>query len=270
MRAWLLTDKPDHPVLAEVARLLTEEHGVDVEYPAAGSGGAARAERPDLVLLKGHDPGALSLAESQHRCGVAVVNGPQATANCLDRRMMARLARGAGLPFPVTSPPAMLAYVAPRLRPADYPVVVKSRRSRRHDLVARVDSRRELEALAARWPAEPVVIQRLIASDGWDHKVWVVGRQIFYGRRRSPLDGAADRTTVELDAGKMPPGWPPVIRAVSAAFALDVYGVDFLDTADGPRVVDINPFPGCRGVDGAAAAIAALAARRIHRMRRAG
>lgn len=43
-------------------------------------------------------------------------------------------------------------------------------------------------------------------------------------------------------------------------FALDVYGVDIIDTGGGtPLIVDINAFPGVRGQAGAPEALAALA-----------
>lgn len=46
-------------------------------------------------------------------------------------------------------------------------------------------------------------------------------------------------------------------------FALDVYGVDLIDTGDGtPLIVDVNAFPGIRGQAGAPEALAALA---LHR-----
>lgn len=55
-------------------------------------------------------------------------------------------------------------------------------------------------------------------------------------------------------------------------FALDVYGVDVIDTGGGtPLIVDINAFPGIRGQAGAPEALAALALRRAagrHRGRR--
>ncbi|MFD0527211.1 hypothetical protein ACFQ1I_08035 [Kitasatospora arboriphila] len=38
-----------------------------------------------------------------------------------------------------------------------------------------------------------------------------------------------------------------------------MYGVDILDTPDGPLIVDVNAFPGIRGQAGAPEALAALA-----------
>jgi ribosomal protein S6--L-glutamate ligase len=270
VRVWLINDRPDHAVLVEAVALLRLAHDVVPVDPSDGAALAAATARlagpgghrgHDLVLLKSHDPAAIVLGRRAVASGARVVNDPEATAASLDRVRMARLATGAGLPFPVTTSAASLECLVAQSLPLGA-LVVKSRLSRRGDLVARVDGAPGLAALAAQWPAEPVVVQPLLAGDGWDHKVWVVGEELFYGRRRSPLDGAVAAreggATLALGAADLPPGWERLARDVGTAFGLRVFGLDLLATPSGPVVVDVNPFPGCRGVAGAARAIAAL------------
>ncbi len=45
-------------------------------------------------------------------------------------------------------------------------------------------------------------------------------------------------------------------RRVGSALNLDIYGVDVVPGPDGPIVIDVNPFPGFRGVADAGTIIA--------------
>ncbi|MFC5895193.1 RimK family alpha-L-glutamate ligase [Streptomyces ramulosus] len=216
----------------------------------------------DVYLLKAHTPRALALAARLEETGAAVVNSAAATALCQDRTEMAALARSAGLPFAATRTLERLGPLAAAGEPS-VPLVVKSRRSRRGDLVARVDTAADLRRLAAAWPDEPVVVQEFTPNGGWDHKLWAIDGQLFAAVRRSELapGGRGATTTVGLD--QLPDGWAELVRRVGEVFALDVYGVDLLDAGGGaPVIVDINAFPGVRGQAGAPEALAGLAARR--------
>ncbi|WP_043470058.1 RimK family alpha-L-glutamate ligase [Kitasatospora sp. MBT66] len=270
MRIGLITSAPDHPVLAATTALLTARgHHVEALDPTAGPDGQAGPSDPpaDVYLLKAHTPAALALARGLEERGVPVVNPVAATELCQDRLAMAELAGRAGLPFAPTRAAADPAELLAAVEAGDLvlPLVVKSRHSRRHDLVARVDDTARLRALAEQWPDEPVVAQPYLPSTGWDQKLWVVAGQLFCTRRRSELAGpehtelpdgddgfgpaelSADRAAVALRAGEV--------------FGLDVYGVDLLDGPGEPVVVDVNAFPGIRGQAGAPEALAALALR---------
>ncbi|MFI5477013.1 hypothetical protein ACIA6D_43560 [Streptomyces cacaoi] len=90
---------------------------------------------------------------------------------------MARLARQSGLPLPaITELPGPDALLT--LGPVRRPLVVKSRRSRRGNLVALVADDKRLRELVDQRPGEPVVVQELAPSTGWDHKIWVVAGKI--------------------------------------------------------------------------------------------
>ncbi|WP_030275581.1 ATP-grasp domain-containing protein [Streptomyces sp. NRRL B-24484] len=249
----LLTADPDHPLLAAAAALLRADgHVVDSQHPDAPE----RPGAPDVCLLKARTPQALALAARLEERGVPVLNPVAATAFCQDRQRMADRALAAGLPFAPTRT-AGLAELAERA--VHEPVVVKSLHSRRGDLVAAVHDRAGARRLAERWPGEPVVVQPLARNDGWDHKLWAVDGRLFAERRRSELAAPAAVAREELPVAALPDGWAELVRAAGEAFGLQVYGVDVLDTADGPLIVDINAFPGIRGQQGAPEALAALA-----------
>nr|WP_051653876.1 hypothetical protein [Kitasatospora cheerisanensis] len=251
MRIAVLARDPDHPLLADTRRLLHRQGHLTVD---AG-------QDADLLLLKARTADALRVARRHERAGTPVLNSADATAFCQDRAAMERRARGAGLPFAATVAEGVLGRLA-----WHGPVVVKSRRSRREDLVARADTAEQFRALAAQWPEEPVLTQHPVAGDGWDRKLWVVDGRVFAEQRRSELHpgGPARRP------------WTPgpeehaLALAAGPAFGLDVYGIDLLPGPDGPIAVDVNAFPGIRHQAGAPEALAALAVRTAQAGRAAG
>ncbi|MGP3941165.1 ATP-grasp domain-containing protein [Streptomyces sp. 6N106] len=275
MRIGLITADPGHQLLAETAQLLSPRHevvaldpgghGAGTQAPADPSEDAAGpGELADVYLLKARTPRALALARSLERRGAPVVNSAAATALCQDRTAMAEVALRAGLPFAPTRTVASLAgLTAERLR---HPVVVKSRHSRRHDLVARVDDTARLRALSADWADEPVVVQDFTPNDGWDHKLWVIAGRVFAALRRSELAPGGRGPSLPLAPDALPPDWLAPVRHVGSVFSLEVYGVDLIDAGGGaPLIVDINAFPGIRGQAGAPEALAALALRTAER-----
>ncbi|MFB7214259.1 RimK family alpha-L-glutamate ligase [Streptomyces sp. NPDC056255] len=268
MRVCVLTDKPDHPLLVAAAAALTgAQHRVTFLNPDAGTGSLSQPVAPDdladVYLLKAHTRRALALARLLEGLGARVVNSAAATELCQDRSRIAAVAEDAGLPMPCTwTLDALSEALGPELPESGYPLMVKSRHSRRADLVARVDGPAGLRALAAEWSDEPVVLQEFIANSGWDHKLWVIAGEVFAGVRPAavgaPPDGARSAPLIR----DLPRTWTRLALRTGDVFGLDVYGVDLLDREGAPVVVDINAFPGIRGPEGAPEALAALAVRR--------
>ncbi|MDO5535702.1 MAG: hypothetical protein Q4F65_13765, partial [Propionibacteriaceae bacterium] len=100
----------------------------------------------------------------------------------------------------------------------------------------------------------PYVVEECIAHDGIDRKLYVAGAEVFGLLKPSTL--LAEHTT----SGE--PFHPDdalraLALAATAAVGLHLAGVDVVIGPDGPVVVDVNPFPGYRGVAGAADAVAA-------------
>jgi ribosomal protein S6--L-glutamate ligase len=262
----ILTDKPGHPLLTGTAALLTPHHRVEFVDPDAGDPAelvASEAADPaDVYLLKAHTSRALALAGRLEEGGARVVNSAAATARCQDRLVIAQRMAAAGLPFPVTR--AVPALSEPALEDAarwpGFPLMVKSRYNRRGDLVARVDGPDALRQTAAHWPHEPVVLQECTAHGGWDHKLWVVDGEVFAALRPAAVGGEAarDGRTAPL-VPRAPVAWRELALRTGEAFGLQVYGVDILDRPGDPLIVDVNAFPGIRGQDGAARALASLA-----------
>jgi ribosomal protein S6--L-glutamate ligase len=269
MRVCLLTDKPRHPLLAAAASVLIgAEHQVTFLDPDTGTGSPSALVDPDdladVYLLKAHTSRALALARLLEAHGARVVNSAAATELCQDRSRIAATAEGAGLPMPRTRTlDALSETLSGAERPeSGYPLMVKSRHSRRADLVARVDGPAELRALAAKWPDEPVVLQEFVTNSGWDHKLWVIAGEVFAGVRPAPVGAGPDGARLGPLVRDLPQAWTRLALRTGEVFGLDVYGVDLPDREGAPVVVDVNAFPGIRGPKGAPAALAALALKR--------
>ncbi|WP_223279233.1 RimK family alpha-L-glutamate ligase [Streptomyces sp. SDr-06] len=260
----LITPEPGHPLLAATTELLAREHRVVAVHPET-TDPTGLEPMADVYLLKSRTPRALALARELESRGAVVVNSAEATALCQDRTYLADRARQAGLPFSATRTFGSLADFAAADGAGEWagPLVVKSRHSRRHDLVARVDSLGRLAELARSWADEPVVVQEFTENSGYDHKLWVIDGTVFAALRRSELSPGGRGPTVPLALAELPRGWADVVVEVGGVFGVDVYGVDVLDAGEGaPLIVDINAFPGIRGQAGAPEALAALALRR--------
>jgi ribosomal protein S6--L-glutamate ligase len=246
----LLIDRRGHPVLEPTAEELAR-HGASVTVACVAS--EPIPDDADLYLLKSRSPRALRAALHAELHGALVLNSVAATVSCVDRVLLAKRMEQAGLPFPQTSraPALELMIATSSTRPPTWPIVVKSRRSRRGDLVRRVDSSAELRALTAGWGHESVIAQPLVGDDSWELKLWVIGERVYGARRRPRFGERPARADVRVPCEELPPDIAQLARAAGAALGLELYGVDVLSSAAGPVIVDVNAFPGFRSVPAA-------------------
>jgi ribosomal protein S6--L-glutamate ligase len=238
------------PVLVEVYERL-ERRGFTVE------GGIAeelldRADtlRPehDLYLLKSHTELSLSVAGALHARGARLLNPYPSCASTQNKIVSTRRLRAAGVPVPrtwVTGDFELLRPVAART-----PLIVKPYLGHRGAGIDVVRTPADLDRLPA--PDTPVVVQEYVEGDGEDVKLYVVGDDVFAVRKAfSPESFTVPGRPFEVSA---------LLREIALetgrALGLGLYGLDIVEGAEGPAVVDVNYFPGYKGVAGAAARIA--------------
>jgi ribosomal protein S6--L-glutamate ligase len=267
MNICLIMDNPEtphHPVIGVALQKLSQAHTVRLLDVRSSTGEQAIAQEKtfplaDLYLLKSHAPQALEVAHYLEQQGATVVNSWASSVACQDRILMAERMKEANLPWPQTTFfPSLEQLLSQSLSTLTFPLIIKSHYSHRGDLVGKIDSAEELQALAPRWNKEPIVIQAFAASDGWDIKLWVIDQQIFAARRRTPLTPGASKEDIPLSAEELPEEWVRITQAIGRVFDLRLYGVDLLMSEHGPVIVDVNSFPGFRGVPGADDALVAL------------
>lgn len=269
MQICLIMDNPEtpqHPVIAVALKELSERHTVRLLDVRTLTGEQAIAEeqkhpQADLYLLKSHAPQALEVGHFLEQRGARVVNSWAASVACQDRVLMAERMHEAHLPWPRTwSFSSLQALLDDNdfLSTLEFPVIIKSYYSHRGDLVDLVRNREQLQGLAPQWSREPVVLQEFAPGDGWDIKIWVIGDRIFAARRRTPLEPGASKEDYPIAPEDLPEEWARITREIGRVFDMRLYGVDLLVTAKGPIIVDVNGFPGFRGVPDADKALVQL------------
>jgi len=269
MHICLIMDNPEtphHPVIGVALQKLRVTHTVRLLDVRTLTEAEALAEEEqyqlaDLYLLKSHAPQALAVAHVLEQKGALVVNSWAASVACQDRVLMAQRMHEAKLPWPFTRSFSTLgSLLADRkmLASLPFPQIIKSYYSHRGDLVEKVDSIHQLEALASKWSQEPIVLQAFAAGDGWDIKMWVIDQQIFAARRRTPLEPNASKEDYPISPEELPAEWAHIAKEIGRVFNMRLYGIDLLMTEHGPIIVDVNGFPGFRGVPGADSALVAM------------
>ncbi len=191
---------------------------------------------------------ALSLAGILHDKGANIVNCFSACSIVHDKcRVTARLL-DCGIPTPhsyVTGFPEQVLDVD-----RDFRFVIKPSRGSAGEGVEFVPR----EEMVNEKHDGPVFIQEYLQSlYGQDLKVYVIGDEVFGLRRPYPARTFEEKTGQVVDVD-------PQIRAmalkIGKLFNLEVYGVDFIETENGPYVIDVNYFPGMIGVPEVAERIA--------------
>jgi ribosomal protein S6--L-glutamate ligase len=238
------------PVLADVFERL-ERRGFTVE------GGIAEElvdrvdtldPEHDLYLLKSHTELSLSLAGVLHARGARLLNPYESCATTQNKIIAFRRLRAAGVPVPrswVTGDFRLLRSVAER-----FPLIVKPYLGHRGIGIHVVQTPRDLDRLPHTDGA--VIVQEYLEGSGEDLKLYVVGERVFGVRKPfSPESFTVPGVPCEVDAEAR-----SMALRVGRALGLGLYGIDVVESPAGPAVVDVNYFPGYKGVPGAGALIA--------------
>jgi len=195
----------------------------------------------DLYVLKKTSRLALSLAGALHAQGAAIVNPFPVTVALRDKIITSRILQVAGVPTPAT-------YVA--AHPTDLAglldeglLVVKPYLGSDGHGVRIVRSVADLSAV--RTGKEPVYAQRYHPPQGRDRKIYVVGTQLFGVKKVFPVKTEADRAGEPFTPA---PELCDIARRCGAAFGIDFYSVDIIESDGKPYVVDMCSIPGCGGV----------------------
>ncbi len=202
----------------------------------------------DLYVLKSHTELSLSLAGVLYAQGARLLNPYRSCALTQNKIVVSRLLHLAGVPAPRSWVTGDLSLARKLIE--ETPLIIKPYMGHRGaglHLVRRPD---DLAAIPQ--PDYPVIIQELIDGPGEDLKIYVVGDQVFgvqkpfsessFAVAGRPVPISEEVRQIALRTGK--------------ACGLGLYGLDIIESKHGPYVVDVNYFPGYKGVPDAAALIA--------------
>ena len=259
MRIYFLLARRVPPVMSPVLRRvfsLLEARGCRVESGIAEELLTRPDElvvRHDLYVLKSHTELSLSLAGVLHAQGARVLNPYPSCIAVQNKIIAARLLRAAGVPAPncwVTGDFTLLRDVA-----AVRPLIMKPYLGHRGAGLRIVRDPAELDRLPS--PETPVLVQEYIEGSVEDVKVYVAGDHV--AAVRKPF--SPDSFTRPGRACPVPDEVRDIALTCGRAFGLGLYGLDVVESPRGPWVVDLNTFPGYKGVPDAAVHVADLIAR---------
>src|SRR5947209_8128641 len=223
-------------------QLLQWGHDVDVLEPQAmvtcltdltGQGYDA------YVLKTVSDGPGQSILEAAEAVGIPTINKSRSIRLVRDKAVAAAFARAHGLPIPPTyfvAHPRLLKQIPPE----EYPLVVKPSNGSSCKGIYRLNNPTDLAALEIAEANDSFFLaQHYAENSGFDIKVYVTGREVYAAvAKTSPLHGEIAEHFVPLT-----PQVRKLVLSVGKLFGLDIYGVDVVETPQGPAILDINDFP---------------------------
>ena len=195
----------------------------------------------DLYLWKSHEPLSDSLAAAIHTRGLPLINDYVGTLQVRDKIVTSMRLMEAGLP----TPEAYYAGSIEQLRSVveDYPIVVKPNSGRRGQQISVVRSARELARLDLSYG--DIFAQQFVKGSGLDLKAYVVGDEVFGVARPFPVRTAEEKRG---EPREISPEVRDICLRCGELFDLELYGVDLIETDESPFVIEVNCFPGYKGV----------------------
>jgi ribosomal protein S6--L-glutamate ligase len=214
----------------------------------------------DVVVSRGRSWSLLSLMASIEKHGIPTINRRSAIARVHNKAEMAVALEGVA-PEAATfvgSPRSL----ARRVPGVCYPLLLKPIFGDNCRGIRLVRTREELESVA--W-AEPVALaQEYLDSGGRDLKLYGIGEEIWAVRKPSPLGdlGGGPPRAFEPERLELDPAHLRLGKKCRHLFGLDFFGVDCVETPEGPVVLEVNDFPSYTGIAEANRRLAEFVVRR--------
>lgn len=204
----------------------------------------------DAMLSRNRSALGLAVLAYADAADIPAINTYRATQQVRNKAEMAIALGRAGVPCAPTILASDVASLA-SLPQSWFPLILKATYGDNSQGLRLVRGAEDLGDL--HWGEELVLAQHYLPNDGFDLKLYVCGRDVFAVRKPSPFNG---------DPQASPEPVRPDPRMIELAlrcgdiFGLDVYGVDTVETTDGPAVIEVNDFPNFTGIPEAADLIA--------------
>jgi ribosomal protein S6--L-glutamate ligase len=203
----------------------------------------------DLYILKSHTELSLSLAGILYCQGARLLNPYPACSLTQNKIVVSRLLRQAGVPAPdswVTGDFKLLKELA-----SQKTLIIKPHLGHRGAGISKIEKPEDLDSISD--PSAPMIVQEFIPGTGEDLKIYCVGEKVFGVKKPfseqsfavpgRPVEISDEVREIAIKTGKV--------------CGLGLYGLDIIENQErGPFVVDVNYFPGYKGVPDAAKMIA--------------
>lgn len=229
--------------MAIIQQLRTWGHTIDMLKPQAIIANLCHLTEQsyDAYIVKTVSDGpGLSLLEAIEAVGIPTINSSHAIRRVRDKTIAMALAYAHNIPIPQTYFVADL-HLLEQVPPMHYPLVVKATNGSNGQGIYLVNHPAELATLQiAETCSHFFLVQRYVENSGFDIKIYVVGDEVFSVVKRSPLhpDVVVEKRCIPTSIEQH-----ELALRIGYAFGLDIYGLDIVETPQGPVVVDINDFP---------------------------
>jgi ribosomal protein S6--L-glutamate ligase len=215
----------------------------------------------DAYLFKSHSPLAESLAAAAHYRGAKLLNEYPATMKVRDKVLTCTMLLQAGIPTPRTFVTDTLETLRPIAR--EMPIVVKPYRGRRGMGIEVCLNEAEFNALIEGRAGEGAAAdddggedgtalgERLIFAqeyeehEPFDYKAYAIGDYVHAIKRIFPAKTKEEKLGTPVGAD---PELEDLVKRCGKIFGLELYGVDLVKTPKGYSVIEVNCFPGYKGV----------------------
>jgi ribosomal protein S6--L-glutamate ligase len=202
----------------------------------------------DLYLLKSHTELSLALAGILYTQGANLLNPYQSCSLIQSKIITSRLLRKAGVPAPDGWVTGDLSLAKSLLE--KHPLIIKPHMGHRGAGLYLCQTPEDIEKIPP--PQTPMIIQEAISGPGEDLKIYVVGDQVFGVKKtfsESSFTVAGRHVQITEEVRR-------ISLKVGEVCGLGLYGLDIIESDRGPFVVDVNYFPGYKGVPKAGPMIA--------------
>lgn len=207
----------------------------------------------DLYALKVKSDSALHTIEIAEELGINTINRSEAIRKTQDKILCDVILRKNNIPIPhsyFTKGSESLHILKNRLT---FPIVYKPYKGSHND----ANKVKNFDELASYGSDNLLYFQEFIENDGYDWKVYVADEQVFGIKRFSPFiksyENKGNEDREEFDVSE---DLSDIILKIGELFGLDIYGVDVVFRDDQYYIIDVNDFPGFRGIKEAPNAIA--------------
>jgi ribosomal protein S6--L-glutamate ligase len=216
----------------------------------------------DVYLFKSHSPLAESLAAAAHYRGAKLFNEYPATMKVRDKALTATMLLQEGIPTPRTFVTDSIETLRPIVR--QMPIVVKPWRGRRGQGIEICMNEAEFDSLIERRAGEQadnddggggedgtalgerlIFAQEFEEKEPFDYKAYAVGDYVHAIKRVFPAKTKEEKLGTPVGDD---PELSRLVRQCGKVFGLQLYGVDLVKTPKGFSVIEVNCFPGYKGV----------------------
>jgi ribosomal protein S6--L-glutamate ligase len=256
---------------AAVMRVLSES-GIDIETLCPGGnyfdtekgvlisedGSRRRLNDYDVIVSRNRNPLGLSMLYYAESAGIMTMNTHSSIQKVRNKAEMGIAMALQGIPSATTflaDHASALAGVMEKFSP----LILKATYGDNSQGLRVI--RNPLDLGDLHWGNDLALAQHFIQNNGFDLKLYVCGKSVFAVRKPSPVNGnPSGRTEVIKPSNEM----VKLALKCGEIFGLDIYGVDTIETDNGPVVIEVNDFPNFTGINGADELIAGYIMERIN------